>query len=295
MNKNWLAATGIYFWLSVLATSVPADNIRTDLKPGTAAPDGDWNLVWSDEFNQADGSAPDATKWSHETGGNGWGNKELEYYTTRTNNARIEDGKLVIEAQPEKFQGKNYTSARLLTKNKWSWTYGRIEARMKIPRGQGIWPAFWMLGTNIASVSWPACGEIDIMENIGKEPGTVHGTVHGPGYSGDAGIGRPSTLPGSAALADDFHVYAIEWETNRIRWLLDGRVYFTLTPANLPAGKEWVFNQPHFLLLNLAVGGGWPGNPDATTTFPQRMTVDYVRVYNKSLPRQAAKNVGTVN
>ena len=166
---------------------------------------------------------------------------------------------------------------------------------MKIPRGQGIWPAFWMLGTNIASVSWPACGEIDIMENIGKEPGTVHGTVHGPGYSGDAGIGGPSTLPGGAALADDFHVYAIEWETNRIRWFLDRQVYFTLTPANLPAGKEWVFNQPHFLLLNLAVGGGWPGYPDATTTFPQRITVDYVRVYSKTLPFPAAKNVGTVN
>ena len=295
MNKNFLAATGIYFWLSVLTTPALASDALTDVNSTAAVPKVDWNLIWSDEFNLADGSVPDATKWSYDTGGNGWGNQELEYYTARTNNARIEDGKLVIEARQEKFKGKNHTSARLQTKNKCSWTYGRIEARMKIPRGQGIWPAFWMLGTNIASVSWPACGEIDIMENIGKEPGTVHGTVHGPGYSGDAGIGGPSTLPGGAALADDFHVYAIEWETNRIRWFLDRQVYFTLTPANLPAGKEWVFNQPHFLLLNLAVGGGWPGYPDATTTFPQRITVDYVRVYSKTLPFPAAKNVGTVN
>lgn len=245
----------------------------------TAQPKTGWTLVWSDEFSGADGSSPDSTKWGFDTGGSGWGNNELEYYTTRTNNARIENGHLVIEARQESYGGRDYTSARLLTRGKWSWTYGRMEARIKIPRGQGIWPAFWMLGTNIDSVGWPTCGEIDIMENIGKEPGTIHGTIHGPGYSGGNGIGGPSTLSGVAAFADDFHLFAIEWQTNHIRWLVDGQEYFSVSPANLPGGTQWVFNRPQFLLLNLAVGGNWPGNPDATTTFPQQMVVDYVRVY----------------
>jgi len=238
-----------------------------------------WNLVWADEFTQADGTPPDSTKWGYEVGGGGFGNNELEYYTSRTNNARIEGNQLVIEAKQESFGGRNYTSARLLTKGKWAWTYGRIEARIQIPRGQGLWPAFWMLGTNIDAVSWPTCGEIDIMENIGAEPGTVHGTIHGPGYSGGNGIGGPYTLPGGAAFADAFHIFAIEWETNRIRWYVDGQQYFTVTPANLPSGTTWVFTAPQFLLLNVAVGGNWPGSPNASTTFPQRMTVDYVRVY----------------
>ena len=293
MKNKYDKAAGIFFGLAALITPLMAGNDST--RPAPAAAGGGWHLVWSDEFNQPDGSAPDATKWSCEVGGNGWGNNELEYYTARTNNVRIEDGKLVIEARQENFDGKQHTSARLLTRDKGSWTYGRMEARMKIPRGQGIWPAFWMLGTNIASVNWPACGEIDIMENIGKEPGTVHGTVHGPGYSGGAGIGGPLTLPAGAALADDFHVYAIEWETNRIRWYLDSQLYFTVTPTNLPAGRPWVYNQPQFLLLNLAVGGGWPGYPDATTTFPQRMTVDYVRVYQKTPPPPAANNLRISN
>jgi len=249
-----------------------------------AAPAGNWSLAWSDEFNLPDGSSPDAKKWNYDVGGSGWGNNELQFYTARTNNARTENGQLVIEARKEEFSGKNYTSARLVTKDKWSWAYGRFEARIKVPRGQGIWPAFWMLGANIGSVPWPECGEIDIMENIGKEPGTVHGTVHGPGYAGANGIGGPVSLPGGAAFADDFHVYAVEWETNRIRWFMDGRSYFTLTPTNLPSGKRWVFDQPQFLLLNLAVGGNWPGYPDNTTTFPQRMVVDYVRVYTNTAP-----------
>ncbi len=276
--------------------SVYFDDLTLNLtSPAATAPAGDWRLVWSDEFNQPDGSAPDATKWSYETGGNGWGNHELEYYTSRTNNARIEAGKLVIEAREESFSGKNYTSARLLTKGKHAWTYGRIEARMKIPHGQGIWPAFWMLGANIASTSWPTCGEIDIMENIGREPGLIHGTVHGPGYSGSGGIGGPASLPGGSAFADDFHVYSIEWETNRIRWSVDGQPYFTVTPASLPPGTKWVYNQPQFMLLNLAVGGAWPGNPNATTILPQRMVVDYVRVYQKSVPPLPAQNLRISN
>jgi beta-glucanase (GH16 family) len=238
-----------------------------------------WSLVWSDEFTQATGSSPDPAKWGYDVGGNGWGNNELEYYTSRTNNARIENNQLVIEARAESFGGKNYTSARMLTKGKWSWAYGRIEARIKIPRGQGIWPAFWMMGTNIDSAGWPTCGEVDIMENIGKEPGMIHGTAHGPGYSGGSGIGGPYTLPGAGAIADDFHIFAIEWETNRMRWFIDNQPYFTITPTSLPSGTQWVFSQPQFLLLNLAVGGNWPGNPDGTTVFPQRMVVDYVRIY----------------
>jgi len=245
-----------------------------------AAADG-WHLVWSDEFNQPAGTAPEASNWGYDLGGNGWGNNELEYYTARTNNARIEDGTLVMEARAEKFSGRDFTSARLLTAGKRSWTYGRFEARMKIPRGQGIWPAFWMLGTNIDSAGWPACGEIDIMENVGKEPATVHGTVHGPGYSGSGGIGGPVKLSGGAAVADDFHIFAVDCETNCITWSMDGTRYFTVTPANLPAHSRWVFNEPKFLILNLAVGGGWPGNPDSTTTFPQCLVVDYVRVYEK--------------
>lgn len=245
-----------------------------------------WQLAWSDEFSQADGSSPDASKWSFDVGGSGWGNAQLEYDTARTNNARIVGGQLVIEAKQETYTGadsvtRNYTAARMLTKGKLSWTYGRIEASIKIPKGQGIWPAFWMLGANIDSVSWPTCGEIDIMENIGNaaDQGITHGTLHGPGYSGGGGLTATYTLPGGAKLSDAFHVFAIEWSTNQIKWYLDNVQYFTLTPANLPGGATWVFNAPQFILLNLAVGGQWPGNPDGTTVFPQQMLVEYVRVY----------------
>lgn len=247
-------------------------------------------LLWADEFSQSDGTKPDSSKWGYDIGGSGWGNNELQYYTNRTENARIESGSLVIEARAENFDVKNYTSARLLTKDKGSWTYGRIEARIKIPKGQGIWPAFWMLGANIGSVGWPNCGEIDIMENIGSLPSTLYGTLHGPGYSGGNGISGNTVLSG-AALGDDFHVYAIEWEENRIRWFLDGQQFFSLTPANLPAGSAWVFNQPQFLILNVAVGGNWPKHPDESTVFPQRMTVDYVRVYAPAATAPVASTV----
>jgi beta-glucanase (GH16 family) len=250
-----------------------------------------WTLAWADEFNQPDGSSPDTTRWTYDLGAGGWGNNEWQYYTSRTNNIRIENGCLVIEARQENYQGSSYTSARLKTQGKAAWAYGRIEARMKIPRTQGIWPAFWMLGTNITSAGWPTCGEIDIMENIGREPTTVHGTVHGPGYSGGSGIGGPYSLPGNAPFADDFHVYAVEWTTNQIKWFVDGQQYFSVTPASLPAGSTWVFTQPQFLLLNVAVGGNWPGYPDGTTVFPQRMAVDYVRVYAPSNLTACADNL----
>jgi beta-glucanase (GH16 family) len=247
--------------------------------PQVGAQPAGWTLVWADEFDQADGSVPDSTKWAYDIGASGWGNNERQHYTARTNNVRIEDGHLIIEARAESFAGANYTSARLSTQDKAAWMFGRIEARIKIPRGQGIWPAFWMLGTNITSAGWPKCGEIDILENIGREPELVHGTVHGPGYSGSGGIGAGYSLPGNPVFADDFHVYAIEWTANQIKWFVDGQEYFAVTPASLPSGATWVFNAPQFIILNVAVGGRWPGYPDDSTVFPQRMTVDYVRVH----------------
>jgi beta-glucanase (GH16 family) len=252
-----------------------------------------WTLVWADEFEQADGTSPDSTKWGFDVGGGGFGNNQQEYNTARTNNARIQDGHLVIEAKQENYMGRSYTSARMLTKGKAAWTYGRMEARIKIPRGQGIWPAFWTLGTNIdgpGGVGWPACGEIDIMENIGKtnnnEQGKIYGTIHGPQgggpYNGGAGVGSSYTLPGGAKYADDFHVFAIEWTTNQIKWYMDNQQYFTATPNSLPSGGTWPFTQPQFILLNVAVGGNWPGYPSNYTVFPQQMLVDYVRVYSFS-------------
>ncbi len=251
-----------------------------------------WKLVWSDEFNGANGSAVDASKWVSEIGGGGWGNNELEYYTNRLANAYQQDGNLVIQVLQEKYTGadgvtRNYTSARLKTEGKFSQTYGRFEARIKSPRGQGIWPAFWMLDDKIDKRAWPGGGEIDIMENVGKEPAIVHGTIHGPGYSGEHGISAPYALAGDARFADDFHVYAVEWEPNVIRFYVDDHAYATRTPADLPKGAMWVYDHPFFLLLNVAVGGYWPGNPDATSVFPQTMLVDYVRVYERANPAKS--------
>jgi beta-glucanase (GH16 family) len=244
-------------------------------------------LVWSDDFNGPNGTAVDASKWTLERGGDGWGNHELEYYTGRPQNSYLQDGNLVIRVLPEKFAGadgvtRNYTSARLKTQGKFSQAYGRFEARIKIPYGQGIWPAFWMLGDDIDGVGWPASGEIDIMENVGKEPAVVHGTIHGPGYSGAGGPSSSYSLPDKQRFADDFHVFAVEWEPNAIRFFVDKDIYATRTPADLPKGSKWVYDHPFFLLLNVAVGGDWPGNPDASATFPQTMLVDYVRVYRRA-------------
>ncbi len=241
----------------------------------TAAAPQAWVMDWSDEF---EGDTLDASKWVAETGGHGWGNNELQYYTGRPENLRLEDGKLVIEARKERYEGRDYTSARIKTAGLEERMHGRYEARIKIPRGQGIWPAFWMLGNDIATTGWPRCGEIDIMENIGKEPGIVHGTLHGPGYSGENAFGRPSPLA-SGSYADDFHVFAVEWEPGEIRWYRDGILYHTARPGMV--GGDWVFEHPFFVILNLAVGGNWPGYPDASTAMPQRMLVDYVRVYRR--------------
>ena len=197
----------------------------------------------------------------------------------------------MVTARRERFARgdvtRDYTSARLETQGLFAQAYGRFEARILLPRGRGIWPAFWMLGADIADVGWPGCGEIDVMEHLGSEPGRVYGTVHGPGYSGAAGVSARHDLPGGAAFADDFHLFAVEWEPEAIRWYVDDHLYRTVTPADLPAGARWVFDHPHFLLLNVAVGGRWPGSPDETTTFPQRMRVDFVRAYRVAEPTAA--------
>lgn len=245
------------------------------------------NPVWRDEFNQPVGSGPDPAKWVHDLGDNGWGNQELQTYTASRENSFIAadpeatDGKaLVLRAMRTPAGG--YSSARLKTQGRFTAGYGRIEARLKLPRGQGIWPAFWMLGHDIDAVPWPACGEIDIMELVGHLPGTLHGTLHGPGYSGQYGISKSTLLPGAAKFCEAYHVFAVDWQPGRIDWLLDGQIYHTLTPANLPAGTRWVFDDNAcFLLLNLAVGGLWPRYPDASTEFPQEYRIDYVRVYRR--------------
>jgi beta-glucanase (GH16 family) len=240
--------------------------------------------TWSDEFDGASGTGPDRAKWTLETGGSGNGNHELQYYTSSTANAALDgQGHLVLTARKNTDPGLScwygpcqYTSARLNTAQSFTQNHGHFEARIKIPRGQGVWPAFWMLGSDLGTVGWPNSGEIDVMENVGKEPGTVHGTIHGPGYSGAGGLGAGYTLPGGAAFADAFHVFAVDWSPSGITWSVDGHAYETRTPADA-GGNKWVFDHPFFVILNLAIGGDWPGSPDGATAFPQTMTVDYVR------------------
>jgi beta-glucanase (GH16 family) len=252
---------------------------------GGTSPDGSrpgWTLMWSDEFDAASGTGADTTKWNLVNKGDGFGNNELEFYTNRPENAYHDgNGFLVIKAIKESYMGHEYTSARLESSGKFERFYGRFEARMQLPRGQGIWPAFWMLGNDIATVSWPNCGEIDIMENIGKEPTIVHGSLHGPGYSGGNPLSQSYTLPNGQKFADGFHVFAVEWELSVVRFYVDDTLYGTKTPADAPAGAHWAYDHPFYLLLNVAVGGTWPGAPDSTTVFPQTMMVDYVRVYSR--------------
>src|SRR5437899_9965593 len=254
------------------------------LQPPPAA---GFKLVWSDEFNGADGSSPDASKWTYDIGGSGWGNNELEYYTNRTQNAQLKGGNLVITAQKETYTGsdgvtRNYTSARLKTQGLFSHAFRRFEARIKIPAGQGLWPAFSKLGNDLGSVGWPKCGEIDIMENIGKEPGTVHGSLHSSStVAQTSDASAPFSLPAGQNFAADFHLYAVEWEPGTVRFYVDSNLYATFTQSQLTHRGALSFDPPFFILLNVAVGGNWPGSPDATAVFPQEMLVDYVRVYTK--------------
>ena len=259
-----------------------------------------WRLAWSDEFNGPDGSAPDPAKWSFELGGSGFGNHELETYTDRPANAQIADGNLVLTALQEDATGpdgalRHYTSARLRTAAHFAQRYGRFEARMRLPAAKGLWPAFWLLGADIPTLGWPRAGEIDIMENIG-DSFTVYSTLHGPGYSGGHALSAKFALPTGQTVDAAFHLYALEWAPNDIKFFFDDQLIAERTPASLPENSKWVYDHPFFLLLNLAVGGDWPGNPDATTPFPQHMLIDYVRVYTKAPappPPSALPPVGT--
>ncbi len=240
-----------------------------------------WELVWSDDFTGAAGSAPDDTKWSFDigTGIGGWGNAELQTYTNRSSNIQLDgDGKLVITARSEPFGGAYFTSARIKTKGKFAQAYGRFEARIKTPTGPGIWPAFWMLGADIDTKPWPLCGEIDIMEQRGQQPAITHGTLHGPGYSGGNSIGKSYALTNGRFDAD-FYIYAVEWGENYIDFFVNDFLYQRLTPEDVTG--QWVYDQPFYLLLNVAVGGNFVGFPTTCTPFPQSMLVDYVKVYRQ--------------
>lgn len=234
-------------------------------------------LVWQDEFDGPAGASPDPTRWRFDIGTD-WGNAQLEYDTARPSNVSLDGaGHLAITARREDYLGRGYTSARINTRGLFQQSTGRFEARIQMPVGGGLWPAFWLLGANYPTVSWPDCGEIDIVEYRGQEPNIIYGSVHGPVYSGGAAINRRFTLPGPGFDAA-FHTFAVEWDFNHITWLVDDVPYGTVTPANIPARGRWVFDHPFFIILNLAVGGNFVGPVDPSTTFPQTMLVDWVRV-----------------
>ncbi|WP_309642097.1 glycoside hydrolase family 16 protein [Flavobacterium sp.] len=240
-----------------------------------------WQLSWSDEFDGSIGQLPDATKWGFDlgTGSNGWGNQELQNYTNRAENVSMDgNGNLVITAKKESLGGSQYTSARIKTQNLFSQTYGRFEARLKTPYGQGLWPAFWMLGANNETVTWPQCGEIDIMELRGQKPSIINGSLHGPGYSGGNAITSSYALRNDR-FDVDYHIFAIEWNADTIDYFVDGFLYQRIERSDLPG--EWVYDHPFYMILNVAVGGNYLGNPTTQTPFPQKMIIDYVRVYNE--------------
>jgi len=252
----------------IQSTSTPA----TETKVENA-----WKLVWNDEFDGKNGSPIDKSKWVSEIGNNsGWGNAEYEYYTDSLKNCYQENGNLVIKAIKEKKDNFKYTSARVKTQGIYEFTYGKVEIRAKLPQGDGIWPAFWMLGTNITTTGWPNCGEIDVMEHIGKTPDNIYGTLHGPGYSGSSGLG--SATISKTSLYNDFHTYTVEWNQEGIKWFFDGTEYHKVIKKYID-DEKWPFDDKFFILINLAVGGYWPGYPSETTQFPQSYTIDYVRVY----------------
>jgi beta-glucanase (GH16 family) len=241
--------------------------------------DGAWHLVWEDDFAGAAGEPPNPEYWTPEIGGDGWGNNQLEYNTDR--NARLNgQGQLVITAKAESMEGNAYTSARIRSKDKVEHGDGRFEADIRIPEGQGLWPAFWLLGTEIDSLSWPACGEVDILEAKGEDPGVVYATVHGPGYSGAGGIGTSYPLQ-TGSFADEFYTFAVDIDPDHLTfWVNDTRVG-VVRPGDLPAGTNWVFNQSWYMILNLAVGGNFVEAPGDPSVFPAEMTVDAVRIYER--------------
>jgi beta-glucanase (GH16 family) len=238
----------------------------------------EWVLVWADEFEGPAGQLPDPGNWRFDVGTD-WGNAQLEYDTDRPENASLDGtGNLAITARKESFQGSGYTSARITTKGLYEPQGGLIEARIRLPSGKGIWPAFWLLGANIDTVPWPGCGEIDVMEFRGQEPNVVQGSLHGPGYSGDNPVTSKYFLANDG-FNTDFHVFSVEWKKNSISWFVDGTRYRTVTRSEVPG--EWVYDHPFYIILNVAVGGNFVGFPGPDTVFPQTMLVDWVRVYER--------------
>lgn len=262
-------------WVNVASGAGPT---ATPVPP-TATPPGPWTLVWSDEF---DGPSIDVSNWNFETGCSGWGNAEWENYTNGDNSwieydSQAGSNVMIIEARDVGGGNCGYTSSRMTTQGKREFTYGRVEARLKLPQTQGIWPAFWMLGDDIGSVGWPSCGEIDIMEHVGFEPTITHAALHGPGYSGATPIGGAYNL--GEQVDANYHVYALEWDANGLHWYVDDVNFYNASRAQVESYGPWVFDHEFFILLNVAVGGQWPGYPNGSSVFPQRMYVDYVRVY----------------
>ena len=280
-SRRLWTATGLALTLATMACAVkttapaPAAPAAPPATNADARGYGQYTeLVWSDEF---DGGALDLTKWGYDTGGSGWGNNELEYYTNSTENAYLSGGNLIIQARQQPRDNRSYTSARLLTKGKQSFSFGRVDVRAKLPKGQGIWPAIWMLGVDIDQNNWPACGEIDMMEERGQDPAKMLSTMHfGNSRSDHRSKGTQTTLPGGGSFANDFHVFSVVRSKDQMRFFLDGALYYTFTTSD---ASPYPFNNPFFLVLNVAVGGDFVNSPDASTVFPQQMAVDYVRYY----------------
>lgn len=283
MNLKFSYKSSLYITALVLTISLLGCDLDETQEVVTLS-----NLVWEDNFD-VDG-APDASKWAFEIGDGtaqgipGWGNNELQYYTDRPENVSVENGVLKISARQESFEGSGYTSARLITKGLFQQKYGRFEARVKLPTGQGLWPAFWLLGDDSNGDIWPQIGEIDVMEYLGDEPTQIFGTIHGPQYSGGESISKEFVLEADR-FDTGFHIFGIEWTPDFINFYVDDKLYQTLKPSDVEEETngegEWVFNDREFyMILNMAVGGNLPGPPNADTMFPQTMYVDYVRVYN---------------
>ena len=276
-NSKIMVSAAIYSLLLITLFGCETDNVqKLDQR--------NWQLVWSDDFNGAAGVSPDATKWKFDIGvgpnNDGWGNAELQYYTDRTANVSMDGkGNLAITAKRESYAGSAFTSARIKTMGLFEQAYGRFEARIKSPWGPGIWPAFWMLGNDVATNPWPQCGEIDIMEIRGQKPDIMNGTLHGPGYSGGASITKSYALENSR-FDVDYHLFAVEWGEGYVDFFVDSTLYQRLTPGTVTG--EWVFDHPFFLILNVAVGGNYLGFPTNQTPFPQSMLIDYVKVYREA-------------
>lgn len=285
---------------SPVVTASPATTVmptQAPTAPPTAPPSIDpaqWELAWSDEFDGPAGTPPDPATWGYDLGDGsavglqGWGNQERQWYTDRPENAATDgEGNLLIAVRKgDGAQGCWYgpcehTSARITTRDRFEIQYGRLEARIKVPGDFGLWPAFWLLGTNIGTTPWPECGEIDVMEFVGRRPTEFTGTIHGPGYSGSSNYGASVDL--GKPVGDDFHVFAIDWRPGHIAWYVDGAKYHEATPADI-APNDWVFDHPFFMTLNVAVGGNLGGPVPPSTVFPTPMVVDYVRLYEATAP-----------